>query len=293
MNSVHLCPICSGETVFIGDRIGKLDGRAFHFRQCSSCFFSYVQNYRTDYDLLYNECYYRGFGADPMVDYVHESENFKETIRNYEWQGILSVFRMLCPAEGAWLDFGCGAGGLVKFAVENGCNAFGYEEGWASDISRACKIPMLDASELSRYPNRFDFISAIEVLEHTPDPIGVLRKICKLLKPMGVLFITTGNARPWRKNLLAWNYTQSPDVHVSFFEPETLSMALKIAGFRPQIFSNMNKGYVDIIKYKILKNLKVKHKNNLIDALPWWAITKFVDSRYQTSKQPYGVKCSD
>jgi len=274
MNKEHLCPVCSGPTVFRGSKTGYMDGRKFLIRHCELCHFSYVENYRTDLENIYNENYYHGAGADPTVDYVYELENFSKTIRNYEWQGIYSIYKDLCPTNGRWLDYGSGSGGLVKFAIENGVDAMGFERG--------------SIAGLEDLAGKFDFISAIEVLEHIPKPVEVLMQIRKLLKPAGVLFVTTGNAQPWRNNLLAWDYTKYLDAHVSFYEPETLARCMRMSGFTPREFSSF-KGFDDIIKFKVLKTLKIKDRSRLIDLLPWGVMTKFVDLRYKISRQPYGV----
>ena len=75
-------------------------------------------------------------------------------------------------------------------------------------------------------------MTAIEVLEHTLEPLAELRRIRKLLRPGGLLFLTTGNAAPFASDLLRWSYI-IPEIHISFFEPSTLEYALHAAGFRP------------------------------------------------------------
>ena len=288
MNKGNSCPVCSNPTVLLGSQAGILDGREFFIRRCNSCCFSFVENYRTDFQNIYDENYYRGLGADRMVDYVRELHNLDQTIRNYEWKGILSVYEELCPGGGRWLDYGCGGGGLVRYAKKAGIDTIGYEEGWAADMGRLMGIPIIHSSELEDYSGKFDFISAIEVIEHIPNPINALLLIRKLLKPGGVLFLTTGNAQPWRANLLDWSYTKCPDVHVSFFEPGTLALCMKMTGFLPGNFKQYN-GLVDIIKYKILKTMRIKNCSRLIDMLPWGVISRIVDARYQVSRHPYGV----
>ena len=75
-------------------------------------------------------------------------------------------------------------------------------------------------------------VTAIEVIEHTLDPLAELRTIRGLLRPGGLLFLTTGNAAPFASDLLRWSYIV-PEIHVSFFEPDTLERALVKCGFRP------------------------------------------------------------
>ena len=46
-----------------------------------------------------------------------------------------------------WLDFGCGNGGLVRWAREHGVdNVVGHETGWIASRAQAQGIPMIDAS---------------------------------------------------------------------------------------------------------------------------------------------------
>ncbi len=284
----HSCPVCSSHTVFVGIQKGKLDQRDFEIRMCYSCGYSYVENFRTDFTAIYDEDYYRGLGADPMVDYVYELKHFAKTIRNYEWEGVLKVYKRLCPQGGRWLDFGCGGGGLVKYALERGADVIGAEDGWAADEGRIVGIPIIHMDELEKITEPFDFISAIEVIEHVPQPIDVLLKIRKLLKPGGIIFLTTGNAKPWRSNLLRWPYTQCPDVHVSFFEPQTLFYCLREAGFNPKNIGSFD-GFVEIIKFKVLKTLRIRNRSWLLDLLPWSLISRMVDARHKVSKHPYGV----
>ncbi len=282
------CPVCGNQTRVLGTQRGILDNRFFFIRNCFYCRFSFVSNYRDDYEKIYNEDYYLGFCADPILDYIYELDNQDSTIRNYEWQGIYEIFIKNFPKGGRWLDFGCGAGGLVSFGKKKGIDIIGAEDGWAAEKGREIGISILKTTELESLSECFDFISAIEVLEHISNPIETFHKIRKLLKPGGVLFLTTGNAKPWRNRLLQWSYTKCPDVHISFFEPHTLSICLESTGFA-SFDHNSFDGFTNIIKYKILKTMRVKNCNFLIDALPWGFIARAIDFKYQVSKHPYGV----
>ncbi|MBF0504456.1 MAG: class I SAM-dependent methyltransferase [Candidatus Omnitrophica bacterium] len=288
MNNEHLCPVCLTPTFILGSQTGLLDGREFLVRRCPLCRFFYVENYRIDFDHIYNENYYRGSGADPTVDYVYELENPLRTIRGYEWKGIFSIYKELVSGNGRWLDYGCGGGGLVRFAVENGVDAIGCEEGWIAQRGQMLGIPIIPLSELNKYAGSFDFVSAIEVLEHIPNPIETLLQMRKVLKPGGILFVTMGNAEPWRERFFSWDYVKCPDVHISFYEPETLKRCLSKAGFLPREFMSFN-GFVDIIKFKVLKTLHIKNRSHWIDVLPWEAMARVVDKHYKVSRQPYGV----
>jgi 2-polyprenyl-3-methyl-5-hydroxy-6-metoxy-1,4-benzoquinol methylase len=288
-DSSCVCPICSSLAHWIGERTGRLDSRMYNYFHCETCRFSFIRNPRTDYEAVYDQLYYQGRGTDPLVNYLYELEHPNATIRNYEWQGIFSIYRDLVPDRGGrWLDFGCGMGGLVRFVRQAGVDAVGFEEGWAAEIGRKHGIPIVAASELEELGGQFNFVSAIEVLEHIPDPISALKKVRTLLRPGGVLFLTTGNAQPWRSRFMDWSYIVAPEVHVSFFEPQTLTLAFEKSGFMPKQPRFYN-GFVDIIKFKVLKTLGIENRHRMVDMLPWRLMTRAVDARHQVSRQPYGI----
>ena len=116
-------------------------------------------------------------------------------IRNGSKRGIERVVRGLVPISRTtrWLDFGCGHGGLVRFLRERGAiGAFGYDTGAMVERARAEGIPLLTEDELARAHGSFEVVTAIEVIEHVPDPVELLVRLRRLLAPGGLLFLTTG-----------------------------------------------------------------------------------------------------
>jgi len=178
-------------------------------------------------------------------------------------------------------------GGLVEFLRRQGLGrAFGFEQGWS--VARLIErgIPHFGPDDLAAHAGTFDVVTAIEVLEHAVDPVEELRRIRALLAPGGVLFLTTGNSSPYRDRLLDWAYVM-PDVHVSFFEPSTLDVALERAGFDAS-FPGYGPGWDDIIRFKVLKSLRRQHVTWWERVLPWPAISRLIDRRLGVSAQPVG-----
>jgi len=282
--SAPACKICGSPTVEAGTKWGRMEKREFHLRQCPRCHFGFVADPCTDYARIYSDAYYRGEGADPLVDYEFELEHPDRTIRQYEWQGIYQVVESLAPLtpDTKWLDFGCGNGGLVRFCRSKQISAVGFEEGAIAEKARAAGIPIVHREELT--DGSFDVITAIEVMEHVEDPIAVLRDIRRLLKPGGLFFLTTGNAAPYRDRLPSWSYV-TPEIHISFFEPETLRQALMTAGFRTE-FRGYLPGFTQIIRFKILKNLRVRTRSAWERALPWALLSRIADARYGVTAHP-------
>ena len=281
--------MCGAGAAFIGSKTGKFLEREFHFHQCGDCFFTFVANPWTDYAALYGEAYYRGQGPDPWIDYVFELEQPGRTVRIHEWRGILEVVQSCVPvtAETRWLDFGCGNGGLVRHLAGRGsCQAFGFEEGWIADLARRHGIPVMGEPELAACEGTFDVVTAIEVIEHVEQPVQALARMRRLLKPGGLLFLTTGNAQPQRGRILDWRYA-TPEMHIAFFEPHTLATAMKLAGFVPE-FRGYMPGFTGIIRYKILKNLTRREISTAESLLPWSLLSRLADRLHKVTAHPVG-----
>jgi len=281
------CPICFGPMMYFMEKRGLFVQRAFQLSQCARCNFISVVNPITDFSEIYNEAYYEGRGADPLVDYAFELDHPDQTVRIFEWRGILEAVSHRFGAElhgGRWLDYGSGAGGLVRFLRDCNIEAYGFDVGGFADRARAQGVQNLTSSELAEGRDSFDVISLIEVLEHVHDPVPFLQSVGQLLRPDGLLFLTTGNADPHRHSFASWGYV-IPEVHISYFSPGSLGQALDRAGF--QAFPlGKSPGLKNIIKYKILKTLGVKRKSSLLTVLPWSLISYLTDWFYQLSAMP-------
>jgi SAM-dependent methyltransferase len=287
--SASACPICGG-TAFerLGEVAGTVTPRAFHLSRCTTCQFVFVEDPWLEYDHIYSEDYYNGRGADTKLNYVREVQNPTRTVRRYEWRGVLERVNALAPVSErtTWLDYGCGTGGLVQYLRSRSVDAVGFEQGWCVDLLRGNDTPTIDEDDFAHHEERFDVVSAIEVIEHTPNPVAVLRTIRRLLRPGGILFMTTGNAEPFRDSITAWRYV-TPEVHISYFEPATLARALREASLEPQ-FPGFGPGWEDIIRYKLLMSLRRKWSNPLEGLVPWGLLARSVDARLKLSAQPVG-----
>lgn len=284
------CKICGSEAKDAGIKAGRFKRRDFHLFSCHNCGFTFIDDPWTDFSEIYSEAYYRGQGADPLVDYLFELISPNRTIRQYEWSGLLEVIRQSRSVNGntRWLDFGCGNGGLVRYVKEHAnCSIQGFEEGWIAGKARSFGIPILSREELSGLEGSFDIVTAIEVLEHVPDPIVELKRIRSLLKPGGLFFFTTGNAAPYANRIREWSYVV-PEVHISFYEPSTIAFALEQAGFQAT-WPAYPPGFDQVIRFKILKVLRVRETAWWEKVLPWKVIAFLARTRLQLPGHPMGI----
>lgn len=130
------------------------------------------------------------------------------------------------------LDVGCGEGALLAGAVSRGVRATGIDISErncavARDLSGATVI--CSAFEDAAFGEQYDLITCNHALEHAPDPLDWLRRMRRLLKPDGVLFVEVPNTlRPH----VSIRRVYQPQ-HLFYFTPKTLRLALEVAGFAP------------------------------------------------------------
>lgn len=283
------CRVCGAPTQSLGRVYGAYSRRDYELRRCDCCRYAFIADPWTEFEQIYDDRYYAGEGADRLVDYRFELAEPERTVRRYEWRGISRVVERLLGglAAARWLDFGCGNGGLVRYVLDHTpASACGFEQGSIAASARELGIPILSGDALAELHSSFDVVTAIEVLEHTIDPLAELRRIRHLLRPGGLLFLTTGNAAPFATRLLRWSYVV-PEIHVSFFEPMTLERALLETGFEPGRVP-VHSGFDEILKFKVLKNLRFRRRTLLTDLIPAVPLAAAADRRVRLTDHPVG-----
>ena len=137
------------------------------------------------------------------------------------------------------VDVGCSRGQFVAFAVQAGFAAEGVEP--APDIAAAARALGLHVRsgllEQQNYPDAaFDAVSLFEVVEHLREPLPLLRECARILKPGGILLVSTGNTASWTVAAMGarWDYfhIEKDGGHISFFNPQSMTTLARNAGFR-------------------------------------------------------------
>src|ERR1043166_5029160 len=249
------CRICDSFSLERkGAKRGAFVDAEFSFYQCRECGFLFVEPV-TDFG-IYNDAYYAGQGPDPLVNYHEEYTNYRSTARRFEFGNLVRFaqehLQRLPLADRSrlnsitWLDFGCGAGGLLKYLrdlgqLESGglripLHPAGHDVGSYSErLKKEDGFEILSWDELrTTCAERFDIISCIEVIEHIPHPRAVVELLASCLKPGGLLILTTGNldCPLARRQGIHFSYC-TPEIHVSLFNPSLLSPLYPEAGLPP------------------------------------------------------------
>ncbi len=142
------------------------------------------------------------------------------------------------PRSGRALDVGCAAGFCMAVLRERGFETYGVEVSEAIGSHARDHFGFGDAvhfGTLDTAPHAegsFDLITMWDVVEHVPDPRGLLANARALLKPDGLLVLETQDIDSRFARLLGpkWHHFKHAE-HIYHFTPSTARELLRSAGF--------------------------------------------------------------
>lgn len=133
------------------------------------------------------------------------------------------------PATVKLLDVGCSSGAFLMSACRLGFRAEGVEPSAdAAHTARSAGLAVFTGYlEQARFPDAsFDAVTLIEIVEHLRDALALLTECARILKPGGVMLITTPNAHSWTARAMGarWAGFSLNDMggHISFFNPQSM-----------------------------------------------------------------------
>lgn len=131
----------------------------------------------------------------------------------------------------SWLDIGCGGGYLLSRLQEKGWDAIGIEPGeWGQIAARQRGIRVIQGFlDETTFNRKFDLISAVDVLEHVPDPIRFMHLADSYLNEGGrmviiIPFADSFNAKVYKRY---WSMLEPP-THSQYFTTRSLRKLLVV-----------------------------------------------------------------
>jgi SAM-dependent methyltransferase len=132
------------------------------------------------------------------------------------------------PNNSIILDLGCRDGGLRQF-LPSTTNYIGMD---IAEEFKADNIIIGDIStDLPFDDTYFDYVFAIEVLEHTTNPYNIFKHVKRILKPDGYFIVSVPN--PYHFKEIIWNLFRIPDRqgHIYSWTRQSMTELGKTAGF--------------------------------------------------------------
>jgi SAM-dependent methyltransferase len=138
--------------------------------------------------------------------------------------------RLTLPAGARVLDAGCGSGRTLQELTGYGTEVYGLElDPEAAEAARSRGHGEVRIGRLEELPyedDRFDLITCLDVVEHTPDDRVALRELRRVCKPAGWLLVTVP-AYP-----ALWSLHDEANHHFRRYQRHTLHAAATDAGWR-------------------------------------------------------------
>jgi 2-polyprenyl-3-methyl-5-hydroxy-6-metoxy-1,4-benzoquinol methylase len=187
----------------------------------------------------------------------YESDEYRTSVDGYadpaEFHRLhdANSVRWLSQIDGALLrgatiaDVGCGAGSFLDGIAGYARDVIAIEpmKSFHPTLAeRGYHVYPYASAALDDWRGRVDLACSFSVLEHVPDPVGFLREARELLRPGGVLFVSTPNRdevlmRLGPAEFRSFFYRTQ---HTFYFNAASLRAAALVAGFRDANVRNLH-----------------------------------------------------
>jgi 2-polyprenyl-3-methyl-5-hydroxy-6-metoxy-1,4-benzoquinol methylase len=138
---------------------------------------------------------------------------------------------------GDLLDIGTATGLLLEVAREQGFEPYGieisdYAAGLASARFGAGRIHSGTLQTAPFRDGRFSAITMTDLLEHVADLPGTLTRVRQLLRPDGIVLITTPNTASLTRLAMGAKWTHYKLEHLYYLNPRSMALLAAKAGFQ-------------------------------------------------------------
>jgi SAM-dependent methyltransferase len=267
LEAVPACPVCGSperRPFFDGlrDRAFRSAPGTWTLVRCSGCGSAYLdpRPSQETIELAYRSYYTHGSGAPPPVGRLRRglANDYLRARWGYGEEPAVPGGRLIprvAPSRGALvdreirhlpakpggrlLDVGCGSGAFLAQMTELGWRTQGIDPDPAAvgrareaglDVTQAT-LADLDSDE---HAGAYDAITLSHVIEHLHDPGGDVRRITRLLRPAGLLWVATPNLEALGLRRFGRDWLGlDPPRHLVLFTRASLEGLLRQAGLEP------------------------------------------------------------
>lgn len=221
--AIKPCTVCgwSQSRVLLAD---KSDGRGpgcISLHKCAHCGCVFLGEYPAGYDEQLYDYYeaYRGKSRSEVFNPLTEKSYLR----------VLDRISKVTPGRKV-LDVGCGNGDFVDVAARVGWNVEGIELAQpAVEIAQSFGLPVrqVDFYAEEIRPSSRDVVTLFEVIEHLPQPGRFLARAEEVIRPGGVIYLTTPNFASLDRRVLGADWRAINREHLTYFTPASLRVVVE------------------------------------------------------------------
>ncbi len=185
------------------------------------------------------------YPSDEFLAHYYESYEIPCPLHDEERNRIARLLLSRIKTSDSIVDIGCGKGEMLATLLDHGFNnLYGTEFGSTKEDSKkleSATILPYDISDFCEWSiaeaKVFDCAILVNVFEHVPEPIELMRQLRKILSQDGILMFCVPNdfnvlqavylekmgSKPW--------FLVLPD-HINYFSLETIDGVLEKAGYK-------------------------------------------------------------
>ncbi|MBI2766604.1 MAG: class I SAM-dependent methyltransferase [Chloroflexi bacterium] len=220
--------------------------RLAHLCRCATCGLVQARTF-PDADALrkvYREEYFKS--ADSASTGYDDYERDRYCILKTAARRLDTIERF-SPTRGHLLDVGCALGFFLEEAKSRGWQVDGVDISehavkFANErLGIPARVGMLE--EAGYEPGSFDVVTMWDVIEHVPAPVSVLSLARTLLKPGGLLVLSTPDVGSTVAKLTGarWMGFKLAEEHLYYFSRKTVTLALEKGGYQPLEVTSIGK----------------------------------------------------
>lgn len=233
LKEIPCCPFCMSKNASKAFNATDIREEVFEYYLCNHCESTYLWPQPETGEL--EEAYDAGY-------YGKEENKFSfpgvEAVLNRFRHKRARTLSKLLKGQGRILDIGCGNGNFL-----HKLNQLGAFELYGSELAgpaaeRAKKYPEINLSLSGEFHEKvedgsLDAVSMFHVLEHIPQPLALISRIEKSLKPGGYFFVSFPNFQGWQAQCFGPDWLHlDPPRHLCFFHPKSFTETLNKHGLQ-------------------------------------------------------------
>jgi SAM-dependent methyltransferase len=225
------CPVCGARAwrqreVVRAGRVGVCSGCGSWFRIPRPRFEDLVK--------IYDARYYDSWG-------LKQDQSIARRTKEATFEPLLCALEAaLLPLGGAApriLDVGAATGLLLELAEVRGWETYAVElNPYSAQVLRErfglARVYEGELTSCDFPPSSFDYLTMTDLIEHVLDIPGTLQAAARLLRPGGLLALTTPQIDSWSRRLMGRVWLHFKEEHVQYFSRAGLGGALEQVGFR-------------------------------------------------------------